>query len=339
MNTEYIQNLRYKLQRRTRRVLSSDYVIYHSALRQYWKFLNENVVFSSILNTLTCRLDLVKNDVDEIINHNGKNITIDNEEQQILVSCLLIQECVKQNIESIEAKIAQSYTLGSHLNGLVEFFGKLFVEPLYEYLDEQLDDKGTILSLLRRYKHKCEWFQRDNLLRLWQDNTQKGEKLLASNLYEYLHDQGLDFKIEPSSISGEVDLIADQHSDDPLIADVKIFNPDKSKGVSYICSGFRQVYQYTLDYNEAFGYLVIFNTSATDLRFALRDSSQNTSFIIHNGKTIFFLIIDISEYEKSASKRGQLKTITITEEQLIQHIGDAGLQPEPTQQDDENNHA
>lgn len=336
MKYEYVQNLRYKLQKRVRRVLSADCRVYHHALRQFWGFVNDESVLAGILHILECERGRVENEVAAIMNKQA--IVFGTEKDQILASYLLIKLCVESD-DRIEGIIVQPYNRSTNMNDAVDVFGKLFVEPLYEYLDEQLDDKGAILSLLRRYKHKCEWFQRDNLLRLWQNNTQKGEKLLASSLYEYLHDQGLDFKIEPSSISGEVDLIADQHSDDPLIADVKIFNPDKSKGVSYICSGFRQVYQYTLDYNEAFGYLVIFNTSATDLRFALRDSSQNTSFIIHNGKTIFFLIIDISEYEKSASKRGQLKTITITEEQLIQHIGDAGLQPEPTQQDDENNHA
>ena len=36
---------------------------------------------------------------------------------------------------------------------------------------------------------------------------------------------------------------------------VKIFDPGKSKGISYLCAGFAQVYQYTKDYNTPFGYL------------------------------------------------------------------------------------
>jgi hypothetical protein len=42
-------------------------------------------------------------------------------------------------------------------------------------------------------------------------------------------------------------------------------------------------------------------------------------FIVHNNKTIFIFTIDISPYKKSASKRGPLKAVEITEADLI-HI-------------------
>ena len=155
---------------------------------------------------------------------------------------------------------------------------------------------------------------------MWENNQQIGEKLLAKNLYEYLYDQGIDFFIEPASISGEVDLISSQNSDDPLLADIKIFNPEKSKDKRYICNGFNQVYTYTLDYNESFGYLVIFNTCETDLRFSLSNQEISTPFVLHNNKTIFLITIDIFPYSKSASKRGVLKTIEITERELINKV-------------------
>ena len=65
------------------------------------------------------------------------------------------------------------------------------------------DDRRTVLGLLLKYKHHVEWFRRDDLRAKLEANTQKGEKILACDLYAYLHDQGLDFSIEPSSISGE----------------------------------------------------------------------------------------------------------------------------------------
>ncbi len=83
-------------------------------------------------------------------------------------------------------------------------------------------------------EQKCEWFQRTKLYEAWLENTQKGEKILALHLYEYMHDQGVDFSIEPTSASGEADLVSAQTSDEPLIADAKIFNPAKSKGKNYI---------------------------------------------------------------------------------------------------------
>ncbi|HZE87024.1 MAG TPA: hypothetical protein VE090_02340 [Methylomirabilota bacterium] len=196
----------------------------------------------------------------------------------------------------------------------------MFLEPLYDYIDEHIDDQRAILALLRRYKHKCEWFHRDRLFSLWQSDTAKGEKRLAQDMYDFLHDQGLDFIIEPASISGEADLVAAQNSPDPLIADAKIFCPEKGKDTGYIIKGFNQVHTYTLDYNEPFGYLIIFKTCDENIKFSVPNATQSVPFVIHNGKTIFIITIDIFPHEKSASQRGPLKTYEITEDALVKII-------------------
>jgi len=46
MNAEFIQNLRYKLQRRVRRVHSSRPLLYDSNLAQFWTFLLGNELFA-----------------------------------------------------------------------------------------------------------------------------------------------------------------------------------------------------------------------------------------------------------------------------------------------------
>lgn len=82
-------------------------------------------------------------------------------------------------------------------------------------------------------------------------------------MYEYLHGCGMEFYIEPTSASGEADMISLQSdSQDPLIADAKVFNPERSHGKAYVIKGVHQLYRYACDYNEAVGYLIIFNTSA-----------------------------------------------------------------------------
>jgi hypothetical protein len=133
--------------------------------------------------------------------------------------------------------VARNYTDDSNYNDILNTFRAVFVEPLYEYVDEQLDDQGAVLAFLRRYKQKCEWFRHEELLTRWSANTRSGVRLLARHLYEYLFDQGLDFYIEPSSASGEVDLIADQKGGDRLVADAKVFHNDTPK--EYIAKGFR----------------------------------------------------------------------------------------------------
>ena len=319
MDKEYIQNVRYKLQNRVRRVNSSEYQVFHYVLKQFWGFLHDQPLFLGIMQELSLKADRVADDVEKIFS--GRNaIVFDSEEDNAAAAYLVIKRCVESDKGDIEIKIAHNYSNESKHNDALEAFKDIFVEPFYEYLDENLDDSGFILSLLRRYKHKCEWFLRNLLYSTWEKDTRKGEKLLALHLYEYLHDQGVEFSIEPSSASGEADLVSAQNTDEPLIADAKIFNPEKGKGKDYIAKGFRQIYTYTLDYNEPMGFLIIFKTCEEDLKLPFANQAQMTPFVQHNNKTIFFLVVDVYPYEKSASKRGKLEFVELTEDVLWKNI-------------------
>lgn len=316
MDKEYIQNLRYKLQKRVRRVNSSEWQVFHYVLKQFWGFLNDQPLLVGIMQELESKTPSVAEDVEKIMGSSREAIVFDSEEENAVACYLVIKKCVAADNAHTEINIAHGYSNERKHNEVLEAFKDIFVEPFYDYLDENLDDSGFILALLRKYKHKCEWFQRTDLYRKWDENTQKGEKLLALHLYEYLHDQGIDFSIEPTSASGEVDLVSAQTTEEPLIADAKIFNPEKSKGTDYIAKGFRQIYTYTLDFNEPTGYLVIFKTCEKDLKLPFSQQAQMTPFVQHNNKTIFFVIIDIFPYEKSASKRGKLEYVELTEDSL-----------------------
>lgn len=314
MDQEYVQNLRYKLQKRVRRLNSSEWQVFHYVLKQFWGFLLDQPIFSGMLQELESEKALVSENVDKIIN-DKKALIFETEKENTIASYLIIKHCIESENDQIETDIAFNYRLGKTQESL-NYFYDLFIEPFYEYLDENLDDSGYILYLLLRYKHKSEWFRKEELYNVWSENTQKGEKLLALNFYEYLYDNGIEFHIEPFSASGEADLVSAQSEPDRLIADAKIFNPKKSKGKTYIIKGFRQIYDYTLDHNQPSGYLVIFKTSEEELKFTFANYSQQTPFVQRNSKTIFFIVIDLYQYAKSTSKRGKLKSIEITEDQL-----------------------
>jgi|GEM_PF-400436 len=318
MNAEYVQNLRYKLQKRVRRLSSVDFRIYQDTLQQFWGFLTHHPVLAGVAADLVRRCPEAESAADRFID--GGNDWFNDEVGNAAMCYFLLKKCAESRGSMEASTLGSRFCSSTQFNEMLEALNSAVLEPVYEYLDEQLDDRGAVLALLRRYKHKCEWFRRDELRELWEQHTSQGERLLARNLYEYLHDQGLEFVIEPWSASGEADLVSSQQGSEPLIADVKIFNPDKAKDKAYIASGFHQVYTYTLDHNEPFGYLVIFNTGAVDLKFALAEESQHIPFVVHNGKTIFLITIDISHYDESASKRGKLKSVVITEADLVAEV-------------------
>lgn len=326
MDSNLVQRYRYKLQRRVRRLNAAGCQMFHFSLCRFWVWLNEHEIFRAILEQASGLSENAEQAAKYVLS--GNVIPCENEGDEVAISYWVLKNCFEfRGKDAIEVGIGRKYHPGKATNDdAIESFKDIFVEPLYEFLDEQLDDQRAILALLRRYKQSSEWFNRDSLLAIYEEEKERGktgprksraEKRLALNLYEYLHDQGLMFSIEPSSASGEADLVSAQESTDPVIADVKIFDPGASKNKAYLISGFHQVYQYTLDYNEPFGYLVIFKVCESGLAISSSQQEQSTSFFTLNGKTIFFIIVDLYPHEKSASQRGKLKTYSLNEEELF----------------------
>ena len=108
---------------------------------------------------------------------------------------------------------------------------------------------------------------------------------------------------------------------------MKIFDPGGCKNIAYLNRGYAQVYRYTQDYNDPFGYLVVFKVCREDLAVNFRYQEGAIPYFTHNNKTIFVLVIDIFDYPEPASKRGQLKTYTLTEEGLIQTVDEVASAP------------
>ena len=318
MDSDYIQHVRYKLQKRLKRLNTADYHSFHFTLIQTWDFLQRSELTKGVLDDLERRSAAQEGDADKTLSGNAQVGTTETENDGI--SYWVVKKCALSSEAGVEVDVGHNISQEAKHDDAIEAFRVAYVEPLFDYIDEQLDDRRITLALLRKYKHRCEWFRRDALREACNANTQQGEKTLAHDLYEYLHDQGIQFHIEPQSESGRVDLISAQSGKDRLVADTKVFEPERSLDRAYIVKGFRQVYDYAKDYNEPFGYLVIFKTCEADLSISTPRQESCVPFITHNNKTIFILVIDICDYAASASKRGKLKAHELTVEQFIEAI-------------------
>jgi hypothetical protein len=317
MDPQYVQNLRYKLQKRIRRLNSVDVSAFIMSLRQFWRFFDGDPTYVSITELLMARFPNAAEDVNKSFTEKG--LFGESEDEAAALGYAMLRRLANEDNHMVLLNLARRYGQAAKPNEALEFVSETFLEPLYEYVDEHLDDQRAMLGLLLRYKHRSEWFHRDHLWQLTQSDSRNAEKSLALDLYSYLHDQGIDFTIEPSSLTGEIDLIAAQGSSDLLLADTKIFDAD-SRGKHYIRKGFNQIYTYTQQYNEPFGYLVIFKTTDKDLRFSFSTQSRDIPVVVYNHKTIFLITIDIFLHPKSVSQRDPLRVIEITEEELCQTI-------------------
>ena len=291
-----------------------------------WGFLDAEPVFVAIQAELSQRhteADLIAETIikEGLEGANRKNLldgALGDERVWAAVSLGVLRRFARlDNPQSVIRFVP--YQSSSKVIDYVSAFSQFYLDPFYEYVDERLDAPQFVLGQLIRFKHLCEWFWRDSLFETWK-SARLGEKALAMKLYEFLFMEGIHIHIEPFSVSGEADMVSSQEGADRLIADVKIFNPDKSKGAKYIIQGFRQIYQYTVDYNTAIGYLLIFNTSNKQLRLAVSGSADPVPRVVLNHKTIFFLVIDLYPHETSASKRPQQDVIEITEGQILGEV-------------------
>ena len=336
MNTQLIQDLLQQLERRIQKIdnLSEEQTdLFAIYLNQFWMFFDKQPIFNGIIDELMTKYGNMTKFAEKIFTGGGdpgkallshKN----SEEASAAMGYVMFKELSKQiniyneNSQHGDNPIRVCYLKFAKLGYPFKEIGTiktLFLIPLCEYIEERLDASRIFLSVLIRYKHRSEWFERERLNRLLENKTRKAEKLLALDLYSYLHDRGIDFAIEPSSISGEIDIIAAQGTEDPLLADAKVFDGD-GRGSHYIKKAFNQIYTYAQQYNETFCYLIIFKNTDRDLCFSLSNQHSNVPFVNYNHKTIFLVTIDIYTYAKSVSQRNPIDAVMIAEDDLIKFV-------------------
>lgn len=312
----YINNFREKLKKRFTAVIQSDQKTVDTNLSLLLDFLRTNTITKSILDELTSR-KIYNEDWKPIIGRNRRIVNLnlpDNELDYATISLSLLDQCSQKS--GLLSKKGSSISGEKRIDAGIKYFNKIFTKKLYEYIDERIEDGNLILYILNGFKARSEWFNKNELYELYQSNTRHGEENLTKELRKFLFDQGIDYPFsEPLSPSGKPDLVHGIGGDNPLTLEVKLFDPARSYNRAYIRRGFHQAFRSAKDYNQPFGYLLIFNLSDYDIKFGTE--SQNKQIKIDFGdKTIYIVVINLFESE-SASKKGKMKPYEINEDYLI----------------------
>jgi len=319
MDSHYLQQHRFQLQKRVRRLNSCNPKIFHSSLIQFWNYLQAQPLLAGILARRKAEAPDHADDLAAL--QNGQIPIFAHESEASAFVFRVIEHCIEQPLGGglgPEIMIGRGFVRTGKTDEMLDGFREHFLEPFYENLDESLDQQAAVLSLLIKYKRKVEWFERDIAHSLAAD----GERALARHLYAYLFDQGLDFHIEPQSASGEADLVSPD-----LVLDAKIFDGDaSSRGTRYIKHGVNQLMTYTRDFNQLVGYLVIYRTCPEDLQFPFAGSDVLVPFVSFGGKTLYLLIVDICSHERPASKRGALRAHVMDTPDLIAVLTEATVE-------------
>lgn len=215
------------------------------------------------------------------------------------------------------------YHFEQHKDAL-EAIKDIAVHDLYEYFDERLDGINAVNGLLRKYKQSVEWFQQERIQQILDQGYggKTGERALAIHLQQYIFDQGVEFAVEPSSSSGEVDILLRDPLGQYTIIDAKLIRPNASPSeiTRKIAEGFNQVGRYCNDYNQAEGFLAVFINDDVSVLVDVELDNVFRFFKI-GGHVIYYIDINIAN-RASASKSGRAKQIQISQDMLIGKLED-----------------
>lgn len=230
MQDKYIQSIRYKLQKRVRKLHSADFRLFSFNLRTFFDFFEASPILCGVRDELLAAVpkDELDKDMELLLSRRREVPVKGTEAEEAALGYVFLKHCMDNAGSFSPHEVGFSYG-GKDGSGGLDKVRQVFLEPFYEYVDEHIDDQQAILYSLRKYKHRCEWFRKKQIHDLAADQTGKAESSLAFDLYEYLHDQGIDFSIEPKSASGIPDLIIEQVGDDKVVADAKVFWPDAKR--------------------------------------------------------------------------------------------------------------
>ena len=312
------RDLRVKLRNRHSRISSCSIRDFLPLTKQFFAFINDNPVVKGIIAELLARNQESANEA-QTANPNSQVYGVTAEEAATIGYVKWQTFSTQNDPESF----LESVLISNNRTGL-DTYRDWYVEPLFDYLDEILEDGNVILATLTRYKHKVEWYRRSEVRALYEGDNAHGEKRVARHMYEFLFDQGLPFHVEPTSASGKPDVVSVEGFG-AFIGDVKIFDAG-GRGPGYIKKGFYQVYRYCLDYNEPLGHLIVFNVSKKQLRVELPSAPDGVPRFEYNHKTIFLTVIDVHEREGAASTQGIADTITISAAELVHEVEAEALQ-------------
>lgn len=350
MNELIIQRTRAMLQSRVRRVRTVGPFMFPSACGQFLAWIAEVPILGGLQVQLieeaaeiTARIEGLLNNPDQLHRDTPELLPTTVHEAVLngYAALTLAAKCdppdpmehsylgsAPHNLTVIGAMLAGEYS--KDLKDAIDAICTYALEPVFDYLDEQLSARNVTLAILRQYKDRSELLRSGRLRAMAELGVegQKGERAIVLDLYEYLHDQGLRFIIEPVHADGRPDAVLARSAGDEAIIDAKLVGDSKTAKRT-IVSGIRQVAAYCRARSEPVGYLLVYLSTSLDVVFAAGSSDDSFPCVRMGECSVYYVLVDISA-GPSASKKPKAKEIEITRDDL-HHVDVDSAGPEPTE--------
>jgi hypothetical protein len=231
----------------------------------------------------------------------------------------LMQEIAEQDAQDPRAagNTAPRYSGRSNYQDGWREFAQEVLQPLFDFLSEQVGTQSSILHTLERYRVRVEWFDREELYARFQADTRNGEEVYNLDLQRFLFLEGdHTTHAKPRSASGEADLVGELGSDDALLCEGKVFDAG-SRGKGYLAKGVHQIIKYAHDYGKSISYLVIYNTSNRLLQLPTQGPTGLwPPYVELSGVRVNFITVRALPPLHTASKAGKATPVIIGLEDL-----------------------
>lgn len=312
MRQQLITGLRVKLQKRWRRLKASTPETLRFPLRAFVDFLSTEPTVASLVAGLDAACPDAAGDANVLLAGNGGP---DRRNEQHAAA---IGWRVAQGLQAISVDVRQvqniTFAIGRRDHGrgpsmepaqCFEYVITAYIEPLFDYLDEQLDDQAELLGALVRFQQWAGWFgfgavgevlaAEEALVATGAKRIVESEKRLQNLMFERLFADGMDLSSvarEPLSGVGRPDFNFQVHG--RLIAtEVKLFGRFGSTdyGKSDVRDGVRQLRDYMTQFACASGYLVVFNRDPRGLRVHTADEHHGLPFVSVGGRRIYIVVV------------------------------------------------
>ena len=316
----YHRNLRVQLQERRNRLFRCGSRTYGAELAYLLQFLQDNRYIGALLTRINLNPSVNFEAWADTALQNRKLEFPETEEGRAKVCYGILKQIDGAEGRGTFLSWALLFSPGHDVDGMLRDLTESVVDPLMNFLHDRIDEEGNVLYLIERFKLSAEWFRREELYDLYTGATRVGEAKLDLELRAGLFEGGVDYPFsQPLSPSGQADVVALLDSDDPLVLEVKVFDPDRNRGVNNLRQGFHQITRYAQDYNQGIGYLVIFNCSDRQMVIEHEDDSgpEFPTRIPFGGKTFFVIPIDIHRDIDSASRENPAGRIRVSSQDLI----------------------
>lgn len=325
MKTAHIKKTRVRLQQRMQEVMKCDWTRFGNCLEHFLAQLETDTALANVLRAVEAgRPPDQEAYVATLFQH---GVVLADPVDPLIRASLFLELCRKVTERGVNRSLSLMSCTSPHdrnHSSVVASFKEQVFLPLYHYLDEQLDDGDYLLALLLHYKRYVEWFAHEDLVIKMERKLGSfqardwDEALLDHHLRRFLMEQGVDYPFSrPKTREGEVDIVIPQGGK-CLPLEVKVYDGD-SRTQAHLRAGFHQATQYAEDYQSAYGYYVIFNVSTRPLTFGT-DSADGFARLSDRNHDVFCICVQVTDLGPP-SKRKELKSVQITEADLIEQTG------------------